>query len=380
MIGGCEHDGKRPGKGVKERMATGENNGSSASRLEKEARLAGLLASLKGVKRLNICAHSNPDPDSIASSMALKLLLEELGGVKCRVVYSGVIGRAENQAMVKLLHLPMRPLKQIRLLENYALVDTQPRSGNNPYPREYRPRVVIDHHPLRKSTIADWVDVRPTYGATVTILTEYLEVSGLTVPSWLATAIAYGLSSETRDLGREAGPEDVSAYLRLFPLVQKKVLAQIEHPRLPRSYFSAIDKALHRAFHYRNVIGSKLGKVDTPDIVSEVADFLMAHERMTWCITVGCFDDQLYISLRSTNLKARAGQLMKKLLGKQGTAGGHGQMAGGQVDITGMTPADVTLLEERLLQRFLHLLGHNEKAEFRPLIVRPDVELPSVLA
>jgi hypothetical protein len=45
-----------------------------------------------------------------------------------------------------------------------------------------------------------------------------------------------------------------------------------------------------------------------------------------------------------------------------------------------MTPADVTLLEERILQRFLQLLGHNEKAEFRPLIVRPELELPSVLA
>jgi nanoRNase/pAp phosphatase (c-di-AMP/oligoRNAs hydrolase) len=101
---------------------------------------------------------------------------------------------------------------------------------------------------------------------------------------------------------------------------------------------------------------------------------------MTWCITIGCYDDQLFISLRSTNLKARAGQLMKKLLGKQGTAGGHGQMAGGQVEVSGMTPADVTLLEERLLQRFLHLLGHNDKAEFRPLIVRPELELPSVLA
>jgi nanoRNase/pAp phosphatase (c-di-AMP/oligoRNAs hydrolase) len=361
-------------------LSMAENNGSRQSPAERQALLTGLLEAVKGVKRLNICAHSNPDPDSISSSMALKYILEELAGVKCRVVYDGVIGRAENQAMVKLLRIHLRPLRQIRRLEQVALVDTQPRSGNNPYPRKYRPRIVIDHHPLRKSTSADWVDVRPTFGATATILSEYLETSGLPVPGWLATALAYGVSSETRDLGREAGSEDVNAYLRLFPLVQKKVLAQIEHPRLPRSYFSAIDKALHRAFHYRNVIGSKLGKVDSPDIVSEVADFLMAHERMTWCITIGCYDDQLFISLRSTNLKARAGQLMKKLLGKQGTAGGHGQMAGGQVEVSGMTPADVTLLEERLLQRFLHLLGHNDKAEFRPLIVRPELELPSVLA
>ena len=172
----------------------------------------------------------------------------------------------------------------------------------------------------------------------------------------------------------------VKAYIWLFPLIQKKVLSQIEHPRLPRSYFTAIDRALHRSFHYRNVIGSKLGRVENPDIVSEVADFLMSHERMTWSITIGCYQGQLYISVRSTNLKARAGNVMKKLVDKQGTAGGHGQMAGGQIDIVDMTPADVTLLEERILQRFLQLLGHNEKAEFRPLIVRPEVEIPSVLS
>jgi len=356
-----------------------EHNGSAQSLSNKEARLIKLLAAVSGAKRLNICAHSNPDPDSIASSAALKYILEEKAGVKCRIVYDGVIGRAENRAMVNLLRLPLRPLRQMRRLEEVALVDTQPRSGNNPYPRQYHPRIVIDHHPLRKSTSADWIDVRPTYGATATILSEYLQVSGLPIPAWLATALAYGVSSETRDLGREAGPEDVEAYIRLFPLVQKKVLAQIEHPRVPRSYFSAIDTALHRSFYYRNVIGSRVGKVNSPDVVSEVADFLMSHERMTWCITIGHFDDQLYISLRSTNLKARAGHVMKKLLGKQGTAGGHGQMAGGQVGVAGMTPADVTLLEERILQRFLQLLGHTEKAEFRPLIVRQEPGLPATL-
>ncbi len=365
--------------GQEAEAAVNEPEITAAEAAAARVRLESLVGAVRGVRVLNICSHSNPDPDSIASAAALKFLLEEAAGVKSRLVYHGIIGRAENQAMVQLLRLPLRPLRRVRRLNDVALVDTQPRTGNNPYPRQYRPRIVIDHHPLRKSTAAGWVDVRPGYGATATILQEYLVAAGLSVPSWLATAMAYAISSETRDLGREAGSADVRAYLQLFPLVQKGVLARIEHPRLPRSYFSTIDTALHRAFYYRNVIGSKLGRVDTPDIVSEVADFLMSHERMTWCITIGLYQEQLYISLRSTNLKAEAGNLMKKLLDKQGTAGGHGQMAGGQVDVSEMTPADVKLLEERLLQRFLRLLGHTEKADFKPLIVRPEVEVPSIL-
>jgi nanoRNase/pAp phosphatase (c-di-AMP/oligoRNAs hydrolase) len=342
------------------------------------AHLDSLLRAVKGTQKMVVFTHRNPDPDSIASAVALKYLLEELAGLKVTVLYDGVVGRAENQAMVKLLRLPLRPLRRNRRLEGLqvALVDTQPRSGNNSCPHRQRPLVVIDHHPLLRSTAADWIDVRPHYGATATILWEYLEASGLGFPAWLATALAYGVSSETRDFGRESRPEDIKAYLRLFPLVQKRVLNLIEHPRLPRNYFSAIDNALHRAFYYRNVIGSRLGAVDSPDVVSGVADFLMPHQRMTWSIAMGHYGGQLYISLRSTNLKARAAHLLQKLLGRQGTAGGHGQMAGGQVDISEMTPAEVNLMEEKLLQRFLFLLGHHEKAEFRPLIVRPETDLP----
>ena len=270
-----------------------DGNGSSREAEERKARLAGLLEAVKGIKSLNICAHSNPDPDSLSSSAALKFLVEQMTGIRCRIVYDGVIGRAENQAMVKHLKLPIRPLRPLRNVRrpmNVALVDTQPRSGNNPYPRTYQPRIVIDHHPLLKSTNAAWVDVRPGYGATATILFEYLEASGLTPPAWLSTALAYGVSSETRDLGREAGPEDVRAYLGLYPRVQKKVLAQIEHPRVPRSYFSAIDTCTSsRSFYYRNVIGSRAREsVELPGRRRrKMADFLMSHERMTWCITIG---------------------------------------------------------------------------------------------
>ena len=250
-----------------------------------------------------------------------------------------------------------------------ALVDTQPRSGNNSYPRGPRPLAVIDHHPALKTTAAGWVDIRPGYGATATILTEYLEASGLVVPAWLATALAYGISSETRDLGRGAGERDLSAYLRLYPRVRKRILARIEHPRRPRSYFAVLDRALHEAVSYRNVIGSRLGDVETPDSVAEVADFLLSHERMGWSIVSGRQGGQLHVSLRAVRGRG-AGHLLRELLHDRGTAGGHGRMAGGQVDIAGLTPFEVEALEEELLGRLLALLGHPVGAEFRPLLAR----------
>jgi nanoRNase/pAp phosphatase (c-di-AMP/oligoRNAs hydrolase) len=333
--------------------------------------LPGLFRAVAGAGSLVICTHRNPDPDSISSALALRYLLEHAAGVRAVVAYEGVIGRAENRALVSLLRLPLRPLESLSPVDwnQVALVDTQPRSGNNSCPRTARPLVVIDHHPPLKTTVAAWADLRPSYGATATILAEYLHLSGLAVPAWLATALAYGISSETRDLGRGAEERDLEAYLRLYPRVRKRILARIEHPRLPRSYFAVLDRALHRAVCYRNVIGSRLGDVESPDSVAEIADFLLAHERMGWSVVTGRHGGQLYVSLRAIRGRG-AGHLLRELLRERGTAGGHGRMAGGQIDIAGMTPFEVEALEEELLGRSLALLGFRGRAEFRPLLGR----------
>ena len=341
-------------------------------------RLTGLFRAVAGVPGVVVCAHRNPDPDSISSALALRYLLEHGAGVRATVGYEGVIGRAENRAMVSLLRLHLRPIADLPAFDwgQVALVDTQPRSGNNSFPRGARPLVVIDHHPALKTTAAGWTDIRPAYGATATILAEYLQESGLPVPAWLATALAYGISSETRDLGRGAGERDLEAFLRLYPRVRKRILARIEHPRLPRSYFAVLDRALHRAVSYRNVIGSRLGEVETPDSVAEIADFLLAHERMGWSVVTGRHGGQLYISLRAVRGRG-AGHLLRELLRERGTAGGHGRMAGGQVDIAGLTPFEIEALEEELLGRVLELLGFHGRAEFRPLLARTGEGEPS---
>ena len=297
------------------------------------------------------------------------------------VAYEGVIGRAENRAMVSLLRLRLRPMESLPAIDwsQVALVDTQPRSGNNSFPRAARPLLVIDHHPALKTTVAAWADIRPSYGATATILAEYLHLSGLSVPAWLATALAYGISSETRDLGRGAGARDIESYLRLYPKVRKLILARIEHPRRPRAYFAVLDRALHQAVCYRNVIGSRLGDVDTPDSVAEIADFLLAHERMGWSVVTGRHGGQLYISLRAIRGRG-AGRLLRELLRERGTAGGHGRMAGGQVGIAGLTSFEIEALEEELLARTLELLGFRGRAEFRPLLGRPAEGEPAPVA
>lgn len=328
------------------------------------------LKVFEGSKRPLILTHDNPDPDSISSAIALKYLLYKVMGVKPKVAYGGIIGRAENRAMVRLLKLRMYPFSKIRVkhYDAVALVDTQPDTGYHSLPKGVPLALVIDHHPLRKTTKARHIDVRPNIGATATILTEYLLKSGLEIPVNLATALFYGISSETRALGREASQEDINAYLSLFPKINNRLLSEIEHPKLPREYFDILKKAIQNARCYRNIIWSSLGDVDTPDFVAQVADKLLMHERISWSLSMGRFDEQLWISLRTTNIKAKAGKLVKRLVGKMGQSGGHDMVAGGQIDCKGMSMHGYEELEKNIVRRLLHALGHNEEVEGKPLL------------
>jgi nanoRNase/pAp phosphatase (c-di-AMP/oligoRNAs hydrolase) len=324
----------------------------------------------EGSKKPLILTHDNPDPDSISSAIALKFLLYKVMGIKSKVAYGGIIGRAENRAMVRLLKLRMYPFSKIKVkyYDAVALVDTQPDTGYHSLPKGVPLTLVIDHHPLRKTTKAKHIDVRSNIGATATILTEYLLKSGLEIPVNLATALFYGISSETRALGREASQEDINAYLSLFPKINNRLFSEIEHPKLPREYFDILKKAIQNARCYRNIIWSSLGDVDTPDFVAQIADKLLMHERITWSLSMGRFDEQLWISLRTTNIKAKAGKLAKRLVGKMGKSGGHDMVAGGQVVCKGMSVHGYEELEKNIVRRLLHSLGHNEEVEGKPLL------------
>lgn len=325
---------------------------------------------LKGIKRLIVLTHDNPDPDSISSAVTLAYIVKNKFKVPCSIKYGGIVGRAENRAMIRVLDFTISLLTESDLKPNvgFALVDTQPKTGNNSFPKKRKPLIIIDHHPLRKTTEADFIDIRPDYGATATILSEYLLESGLEIPSKIATALSYGISSETQDLGREAGQKDVQAYLALFPFSNKKLLAEIEHPRLPKDYFITLNRALHHSFIYKNAIATLLGEIENPDYIPFIADFMLRCERISWAICLGRYKDRIIVSVRTTNIKAKAGNFLRRLIGKKGTAGGHGMIAGGQITCTTMEHEHCTKIEEEFVQSFLKKLGYKEPGEMTPIL------------
>ena len=325
---------------------------------------------LKNTKRLLVLTHDNPDPDSVSSAITLAYIVKNAFKIPSAVRYGGIVGRAENRAMIRVLGLKLNPLSEndFKPGTEFALVDMQPKTGNSSFPKKRKPLIIIDHHTLRKTTKSDFIDVRTDYGATATILTEYLLASGLEITSTLATALSYGISSETQDLGREARQSDIEAYLALFPRSNKKLLASIVHPKLPRDYFVTLSRALHHSLAYKNAIATTLGDIQNPDFVPFIADVMLRVERINWAICIGRYKERLVVSIRTTNVKGNAGTFLRRLIGKKGTAGGHGMIAGGQIPCGAMDHEACSKLEEELVRNFLKKLGYKDIGEMTPLL------------
>ncbi len=319
-----------------------------------------LLKVARGRKRALVLTHDNPDPDSLAAAVALAELLDSRADVKTDIGYGGIIGRAENLAFVKVLKLPVEPVSHI-VFDDYdliALVDTQPSVGNHSIPARYQADIVIDHHPLRDESLqAAFADVGGDFGATSTMLAEYLRAARMEPDVELATALFYGIKADTRDLGRQTTQTDIDCYLWLFPKIDKQLLGQIEHPDMPAAYFRLHHTAIERAKVYGSAVITDLEEVYSPDMVAEVAERMMSLEDMKWSLAYGTYRSQLYFSLRVRDRRMNAGRLIREICeNESGSAGGHGSMAGARLPLWG-TKASRNTLKKRLLKKFLEAFG-----------------------
>lgn len=317
----------------------------------------------RSVGPLLILTHDHPDPDSMASAWALAHLVKSLCRTRTRIAYGGIIGRLENRMMAEALALPAYPLKpgEISEWERVALVDTQPPFKNNRFPsRRRRPDIIIDHHPRHAKTEAGLALIDESVGATSTILAEALLASGVPIPTRLATAVVYGIGSETQNLGREAGTRDVKIYQAFWPKANMKALWRISFPKRPTAFFATLARGIRNAFICRQVIGVHLGPLNTPDHVAQIADSLLTHEKMRWSVVTGRYHGKLHVSLRTADSGGEAGRLLRRLLGV-GRGGGHGMIAGGSV-VVGPDATEVRWreAEDRVVADFLESQGIKE--------------------
>lgn len=315
-----------------------------------------LAAVLNNARHLYIMLQDYPDPDAIASAAALRELARQRYSLGSSLVFGGVVGRVENRALLRYLDLTLLPFDAGNMVENpcIALVDTQPGMGNNCLPANMTPHIVIDHHPATRATRhAAYTDIRRRYGATSTILYEYLLEANITLTTPLATALLYGIRSDTQDLGRDNTRADMEATLSLFPLANTRMYHNIQQASVSTPYYRLLVTALRETWQCGPALVSLPGRIDTPDAIGEIADLLLRHESCQWSLCIGLFDNRYLLSMRTIAPKANAGQTMHRLVDGHGTGGGHRMLSGGQIPLTKTPAVRDKKLEEILLRRFL---------------------------
>jgi len=307
---------------------------------------------------LMILTHDYPDPDALAAAFGLQHLLHAGFGIESRLGYRGEIGRMENRAMVRLLGIPIRKLPPawLRRFPRVALVDTQPGFNNNPFPADQHATLIIDQHASNQVPDADLVVVDPECGATCVIVACALLQQGVVIPERIATALAYGILTDTLGFYRVPRQDVVNIYLQVLHHADMATLARIQNPVRTRKFFATLSNGVRGATLRGRLLVSHLGAVETPDLVSQVAEYLLAYRRATWCLTTGRYKGRLHASLRTTLPDTPAGEVLRDAFNDPRAAGGHGAIAGGSCRVGADASeeawqAQEQNLEERLRRR-----------------------------
>jgi nanoRNase/pAp phosphatase (c-di-AMP/oligoRNAs hydrolase) len=277
----------------------------------------------------------NADPDAIASAMAVKRLLwRKTACVAIATV--NIMQRPDNIAMTELLGVTLVHVDTIKdgQYNRFVMVDSQP--DHHPAFARFIPlHVAIDHHPFTDVKAA-FTDIRPTYGATASILTEYLRAAGIKPSSKLATGLYHAIKNDTSNFERPSLVEDIRAFQFLHRHANIQLARKIEHAEIRPEYLKYFTTAIQSRRIHGGRIYAHLGSVKNPDVCVLLADFFMRVHAITWSVVSGLCTQKLVIVFRNDGLRKDAGKLAKKAFGALGSAGGHKSMARAEIPLTNL--------------------------------------------
>ncbi len=316
--------------------------------------------------RLAVIAHENPDPDAIASAVALVEVATHLG-VEAEACYFGEISHQENRALVNVLELKLRQLdpdEELSEFAGFALVDHSRPGINNGLPSDLDIDVVIDHHPPRGPLSARYVDLREFAGATSTILTEYVTQFDIEVTPETATALLYGIRTDTSNFTREVSSADFEAASVLWPLADSASLSQIEAPTIDGETFETIARAIKNRVQEGSVAVASVGELGNRDAVPQAADQLLTMEGVETTLVFGLVEEMVYLSARSRAPEVDLGETLRDAFARIGSAGGHADMAGAQLEVGILANVEdeaeadsiVSVVEEVITKRFFEAI------------------------
>ena len=273
----------------------------------------------------------NADPDAISSAMALKRLLwRKVAGVTISNI--NIIERPDNLAMIRLLGVTLIHINEIdeSRFNRFIIVDSQP--DHHEVFARFTPDCIIDHHP-DTGVHAPFLDIRPKYGATATIMTEYLRAARIKPSAKLATGLFYAIKTDTDNFERQTSIEDVRAFQFLYRHANIHLARKIERSELKLDFLKYFKRALEHKRMRKGRVFAHLGTVVNPDVCVLIADFFMRINSVNWSIVSGLCNKTLVLVFRNDGLRKNAGKVAKESFGHIGSAGGHKSMARAEIPL-----------------------------------------------
>jgi nanoRNase/pAp phosphatase (c-di-AMP/oligoRNAs hydrolase) len=305
----------------------------------KAARLAEVLEATDD--RLAIFTHDNPDPDSIASAVALQAIATHLD-VESEIIYLGDIGHQENRAFVNLLGIDLVSYDDrddmTGTYDTIALVD-HAKTGETSV--DLSADVVIDHYEADVDHDAAFTDVRPSMSSTSTIMTKYIQEFDMNLAEEVATALLYGIRAETLDFKRETNPADLTAAAYLYPFANHDTLEQVESPSMSPETLDVLAEAITNREVQGSHLVSNAGFIRERDALAQAAQHLLNLEGITTSAVFGIAEDTIYLAARSKDIRMNIGRVLEDAFGESGEAAGHSTQASVEIPLGIFTGVEI---------------------------------------
>ena len=267
------------------------------------------------------------DPDAMASALALKRIYWRKAK-KVNIYHINSIKRPDNLAFIKLLKIEQQHIRHIkpREITKWAIVDSQPHHHKEFM--NYTFDIIIDHHPADNASTGEFVDIQENYGATSAIMTEYMKAAGIIPSERLATALLYGIKTDTDNFVKSFVSNDINAFRYLCQLANMNILKKIESSEITRQTLTSYRFAIDHLKIINDIAFVHMNGVKNPDTLVIIADFFMKLAEVTWSVVSGIYNKNLIVIFRNSGFGNDAGKVAQDLFGKWGgSAGGHREAA-----------------------------------------------------
>ncbi len=334
------------------------------SRALTRARVQQYQRYLADADRILILLHNEPDPDAMASGLALRTILHRTRATAVIAAVEGVT-RPENVRMAGQLDIHVETVTRagIEEFDRVCMVDVQPHY----FPGLDRVDLVIDHHPEQHGYNAVFKDIREDYGSTCTILTEHLRAIDASISERTATAMLYAIKSDTLFFNRQANRCDIEAFSYLYPLADANLIRKMEGAEITMERLQLITKATQSGRMVDQIFSVFLGEVPRDDAIPYVADFFLQLENVRWTLASGVVNGSFVMSVRNLGYSKNAGDFVRRFFVDIGSAGGHRAMAKAIVPLEafqarfGAVRDDLGEKMTALLMEFLHEAPEEKK-------------------